>query len=137
MNSPRIQRKLARAALSILLLPFLVLAVGCGDEHSVDLVPVSGKVTSGGKPAGGFTLSIIPEAGPVAAADVAADGTFRTEAVAGKARIVVLPATSSAGHDQGSAKIEGVSSKYMDNNSTLEITIPEGGGSDIAIEVGS
>jgi hypothetical protein len=117
----------------MLLVPYLVVIAGCG-ESGPKLVPVSGKVTSKDAPIGGFSLNIQPEAGPVAVAAVSADGTFKTEVVPGKARVFVL--VTGQGHDQPNAKIKGVSPKYMEKNSTMEITIPEAGTTDLKIEVG-
>jgi hypothetical protein len=86
-------------------------------------------------------LNFIPEKGPPATATVQPDGKFQTEVVTGPAKVIVLLKGAGGAHGQHGqgakdAKAAGVLSKYTDNYSPLSIEVPEGGKTDLTIEVG-
>ena len=95
--------KLGNLSFSVVLFLFLVAVVGCG-ESGPELIPVNGKVTIKGKPAGNISLQFLPDVQedaegvwPSSIGLSKPDGTFelrtsdnRLGAVAGRHRLIVV-----------------------------------------------
>lgn len=66
----------------------LLMASGCG-RSGPERFTVSGKVTYRSKPVPTGSVLFVPQRGPASASPIAADGSYRLEAVAGKHQVGV------------------------------------------------
>jgi hypothetical protein len=76
--------------------------IGCGNEES-KMVPVSGKVTIGGKPVTKSGLDVLftsSEGGKPASFEVSSDGTFSGEAPAGKCEVTLSSSSYGGAHGE-------------------------------------
>lgn len=72
------------------LLLLLTATIGCGDGRvGLPTAPVAGTVTYQGKPLASGRILFLHPSGQGAAADIAADGTFKLTAFQGKNQVVV------------------------------------------------
>jgi hypothetical protein len=86
----------------------LAVLVGCGDGRvKLPTAPVTGSVAYQGKPVSAARIIFVHSSGQAAAADLAADGTFKLTAFQGQCQVAIqcLESNTSAGHSvtKGSA----------------------------------
>ena len=121
--------------------PVLLASLGCGNGAPPDtrkFGKVSGKITvKGAALGGGMQVVFLPATGEKGSyADVGADGTYATEAVAGTNQVYLVASVGADGNYSEPEKL-GILKQYLDiRESGLAVDIPEGGEAKQDFEVG-